>query len=288
MADDSNHKVNIHGILPEPFPPEWAAEWGEDRQYGLWACFTYKSVSYCFRWIKPGRFMMGSPNNEPERDDDEELHEVTLTNGFWLGETACTQNLWKAVVGRNPSRFKGGQRPVEEVSWDDCMLFIDKLNENTDFGFRLPTEAEWEYACRAGTDTPFSFGRTITPEQVNYNGKYPYADAPKGLYREETVDVKSLSCNGWGLYDMHGNVWEWCADWYGEYPTDPIINPTGPERGESRVLRGGCWIYSARNTRSAYRGRYAPDYRDSSSGFRLARGHQAGKGSAELKGSSKK
>ena len=104
----------------------------------------------------------------------------------------------------------------------------------------LPSEAQWEYACRSGTETPFSFGENITTEQLNYNGNYPYADGKKGKYREETMDVKSLPCNKWGLYQMHGNVWEWCADWYGDYSADPVVNPTGPDNGEYRVFRGGC------------------------------------------------
>jgi formylglycine-generating enzyme required for sulfatase activity len=136
----------------------------------------------------------------------------------------------------------------------------------------LPTEAEWEYSCRAGTTTPFSFGDQITPEQVNYDGNYPYAGGKKGLYREETVPVKDLPCNDWGLYQMHGNVWEWCQDWFGDYDLSVVEDPAGPSEGGSRVLRGGGWIDLGRNVRSAYRLAFAPGDRNGDFGFRLARG----------------
>ncbi len=219
--------------------------------------------------------MMGSPGNEPERYGDELLHEVILTGGFWLADTACTQALWQAVMGKNPSGFKGAQRPVENVSWDGCREFIDKINRlKPGLHLRLPTEAQWEYACRAGTQIPFWFGDNITPDQVNYNGNYPYTGGKKGTYRKETVDVTSLPCNGWGLYQMHGNVWEWCSDWYDEYPTGSVIDPVGPADGTFRVLRGGSWIFFGRNVRSAYRSRDVPSYRVFFTGFRLARGQK--------------
>ena len=124
---------------------------------------------------------------------------------------------------------------------------VERLNKLApDGGFRLPTEAEWEYACRAGTTTPFWFGDQINPEQVNYNGNYPYAGGQEGKYRAETVDVKALPCNGWGLYQMHGNVWEWCQDWYGAYPSATVADPVGPAAGADRVFRGGSWFGSAR------------------------------------------
>jgi sulfatase modifying factor 1 len=269
-----NNLQRSHENLPECFPFSWASDWGKDR-YGLWIAFTYKNVRQCFRWIKPGKFMMGSPGNESERDDDEILHEVTLTQGFWMANTACTQALWQAVMGENPSVFKGADRPLENVSWNDCREFIDKINGlKPGLNLRLPTEAEWEYACRAGTQTPFWFGDNITPEQVNYDGNYPYAGGKKGKYRKETAEVKSLPCNGWGLYQMHGNVWEWCSDWYGDYPGGSVIDPTGPSDGAFRVLRGGSWIYFGRNCRSADRFRFDPAFRDYDAGFRLARGQK--------------
>jgi sulfatase modifying factor 1 len=260
--------------MPGCFPFSWASDWGQDR-YGLWVAFTYKSVRQCFRWIKPGKFMMGSPENEPERFENERLHEVSITQGFWLADTTCTQALWQAVMGENPSYFKGAERPIENVSWNDCRAFIEKINNlKPGLDLRLPTEAEWEYACRAGTPTPFWFGENITPDQVNYDGNYPYAGGKKGKYREETVDVKSLPCNGWGLYQMHGNVWEWCSDWYGDYPTGSVIDPEGPPDGAYRVIRGGCWFDDGGLVRSAYRSGGGPSDRDFITGFRLSRGQK--------------
>jgi formylglycine-generating enzyme required for sulfatase activity len=206
---------------------------------------------------------------------------VTLTQGLWLGETTVTQALWEAVMGENPSEFKGPERPVEQVSWDDAQAFLAKINgERDDLGFRLPSEAEWEYACRAGTETPFSFGANITPEQVNYDGNHPYAGGKKGLDRGQTVDVKALPCNPWGLYQMHGNVLEWCQDWYGDYPSQPVMDPEGPPEGVDRVLRGGSWGGDAGRCRSADRSRHEPDRRNHSSGFRLARGRTGPAGRA--------
>jgi len=230
-----------------------------------------------FRRILPGRFLMGSPENEPERESfgsDETQHEVTLTHGFWLAETACTQAFWQAVMGNNPSGFNDDpQNPVETVSWQDAQTFIARLNEWVPgLAARLPSEAEWEYACRAGTTTPFSFGQNITPEQVNYDGNYPYAGGRKGQYREKTVPVKTLPPNPWGLYEMHGNVWEWCQDWFGDYDPTPQQDPPGPLEGQTRVLRGGPWIDLGRNVRSAIRDGDGPDSRGSSLGFRLALG----------------
>ena len=236
--------IKIHSSMPEVFPMHWASDWGEDRKYGLWMAFTIDNIRQCFRWIKPGKFMMGSPGNEPERAGDELLHEVILTEGFWLAETACTQELWEAVMGNNPSRFNGKKLPVENVSWNDCKDFLDKINSMMPgLDLCLPSEAQWEYACRAGTETPFSFGDNITTDQVNYNGNLPYSDYPKGEYREKTVEVKSFPCNNWGLYEMHGNVREWCSDWYDSdyYSNSPKDNPTGPAIGTKRLLRGGSW-----------------------------------------------
>jgi formylglycine-generating enzyme required for sulfatase activity len=268
-GDEENKQKRIH--KEQGF---WGDSSGVDR-YGLYVDYRIKGILLRMRWIEPGRFMMGSPEDEKERDSDEKLHEVILTKGFWLAETQCTQELWEAImgIGKNPSSFKGKKRPVEKVSWDDCQRFISKFNSIMDFGFRLPTEAEWEYSCRAGTRTPFSFGENITPEQVNYNGDFPYANGRKGKYRKETVEVASLPCNDWGLYEMHGNVWEWCSGWYGEYQDEPVINPQGLQDGKFRVLRGGGWIHYGRRARCAVRLRYDPGIRYDDIGFRLARGH---------------
>ncbi|MCP5228584.1 MAG: formylglycine-generating enzyme family protein [Candidatus Accumulibacter sp.] len=231
--------------------------------WGLFAEINVAGVSQRFRWLTPGRFLMGSPTDEAERGGNEAQHEVTLSRGFWLADTACTQALWQAVTGANPSEFQDDARnPVENVSWNDVQAFLAGLNRHVPgLHARLPSEAEWEYACRAATTTPFSFGENITPEQVNYDGNHPYAGGEKGLYREKTVPVGSLPANPWGLYEMHGNVWEWCADWYGDYPTAPQLDPTGPQTGVNRVLRGGSWFSFGGGARCAGRSRLEPESR---------------------------
>lgn len=254
-------------------PASWATAFGED-EFGLWMELTVQEVKQNFRWIEAGCFLMGSPSDEPERSDNEQQHLVTLTQGYWLAESACTQALWMAVMGgENSARFKEDlNNPVEQVSWDDIQKFLIELNKLPDLNAYLPSEAQWEYACRAGTTTPFSFGDNITPEQVNYEGNSPYNNAEKGLYREKTVSVKSLPPNDWGLYEMHGNVWEWCDDRYGDYSSEPVINPTGATDGTSRVLRGGSWYDDAWFTRSASRDNCSPDFRNLDLGFRFALG----------------
>ncbi|MEM7391058.1 MAG: SUMF1/EgtB/PvdO family nonheme iron enzyme, partial [Verrucomicrobiota bacterium] len=252
-------------------PPDWAVAAGDDDD-GIWADFEVEGVRQRMRWISPGTFMMGSPEDEPGRYDDETRHEVRLTRGLWLFDTACTQALWKAVMKAEPSRFKGLRRPVENVSWNDCQTFLSAINRRVPgLDLELPTEAQWEYACRAGTESPFSFGSQINPDLVNYDGNYPYAGGEKGLYRRETVDVGSLPGNRWGLYEMHGNVWEWCADYHGSYPEGPQVDPAGPESGSDRVFRGGSWAHDARSVRAAYRNWYEPDNRSIYLGFRCAR-----------------
>jgi formylglycine-generating enzyme required for sulfatase activity len=261
--------------------PSWASAMGRDT-YGLFAELTFKNAIQRFRWIAPGRFLMGSPENEPERLDNEAQHPVTLTQGYWLADTACTQALWQAVKGDNPSGFKDDpDHPVENVSWDDVQGFLQRLNAAAPgLNAGLPTEAQWEYACRAGTATPFAFGANITSEQVNYDGGHPYADGAKGLYRQKTVPVRALPCNDWGLYQMHGNVWEWCLDWYGDYSGGEAVDPAGPDTGNLRVLRGGSWFNFGGRARSAYRSRGGPGHRYALLGFRLALGPQAGGGQA--------
>ena len=206
--------------------------------------------------IPGGTFLMGSPENEVERFSDESpQHEVTVP-GFFIGKYQLTQLQYQTIMGTNPSYFKGDNRPVEGVCWEDAVKFCQKLNHRTLGNYRLPSEAEWEYACRAGTKTPFHFGDNVTTDLVNYNGNYPYPSAPKGKYREQTTDAGIFPPNAFGLYDMHGNVWEWCED---ERHENYINAPTDGSSWQSRislgqkVLRGGCWHDYARYCRSACR-----------------------------------
>jgi eukaryotic-like serine/threonine-protein kinase len=231
-----------------------------------------RGVSLEMVCIPGGTFTMGSPDNEQGRSNNESpQHRVTVPT-FYAGKYPITQAQWKAVMGNNPSRFKGEKRPVENVSWDEAVEFCKKLSQTTGKKYRLLSEAEWEYACRAHTTTPFHFGETITPELVNYDGNNPYANAPKGLYRQETTDVGSFPPNAFGLYDMHGNVWEWCSDkWHGNYngaPTDGSSWETGGS--EYRVLRGGSVHLDAVLCRSAYRSYFSADYWWWYRGFRVA------------------
>ncbi|MBD2576239.1 bifunctional serine/threonine-protein kinase/formylglycine-generating enzyme family protein [Oscillatoria sp. FACHB-1406] len=232
--------------------------------------------------IPGGSFMMGSPETEEKRDSDESpQHQVTI-QPFYMGKYAITQAQWKAVAALpkikidlkpDPSNFKGANRPVETVSWWEAEEFCKRLSKKTGKQYRLPSEAEWEYACRAGTTTPFHFGETITSELVNYDGNYAYGNAPKGKYREQTVEVGTLPPNGYGLYEMHGNVWEWCADhWHENYqgaPNNETTWLTSDERN-TRLLRGGSWSSISRFCRSAHRGRNYPGHSNLNIGFRAA------------------
>jgi len=248
-------------------------------------------------WIPAGKYMMGMPADErkialenrlkygSKREDVERWldwstpqHEVKVPS-FLMGKYTVTNAQWQAVMGTKPSeksdvKFQGENQPVINVSWDDAKEFSKKLSQKINKNVRLPSEAEWEYACRAGTTTAFHFGETITPEMVNYDGNYPYVDAPKGEYREKTVDVNfdRFSPNAWGLYQMHGNVWEWCEDvWHENYngaPTDGSAWLTGGEQNR-RALRGGSWDLNAINCRSAYRFRGNADISFNVIGFRV-------------------
>ncbi|MEA1923166.1 MAG: formylglycine-generating enzyme family protein [Pseudomonadota bacterium] len=239
---------------------------------GAGSNFTDPVTGMEFIWVPQGCFQMGSPSGEKGRDSDEgPVHRVCL-DGFWMGKYEVTQGQWQKITGNNPSRFKKGNNyPVEKVSWNDCQEFIKKLNRRSGKNFRLPTEAEWEYACRAGTTTPFSFGSTISTDQANYDGNYTYGRGRKGVYRKSTVSVGSFRPNAFGLYDMHGNVWEWCSDWYdsGYYKNSPEQNPQGASSGSSRVFRGGCWSSSPWCVRSANRGWLRPGSYFNILGFRL-------------------
>ena len=232
------------------------------------------SIGMTFALIPAGVFMMGSPEDEPGRDAErEQIHEVTLTQPYYIQTTAVTQKQWEKIMGSNPSSFKedGLNCPVEKVSWNNAQEFIKKLNmqEDTD-KYRLPTEAEWEHACRAGTSGPFYFGKCLSTDQANYDGNYPLEGCPAGEFRKKTMPVGSFVPNSYGLYDMHGNVRDWCQDWFGDYPDKSVQDPTGPEKGDFRVLRGGSWFSFAGNCRSADRSRLRPTDRFDYAGFRLA------------------
>jgi formylglycine-generating enzyme required for sulfatase activity len=223
------------------------------------------SMGMEFVLIPAGSFMMGSADNDSEADDDEKpQHKVSISKSFYLGKFEVTQSQWEAVMGSNPSEFKGRSNPVANVSWDDAQEFIKRLNANERHSrYRLPTEAEWEYAARAGSTSAYSFGDD-TRQLVGYAW---YLNNSKW----KTWPVGQMQPNARGLYDMHGNVWEWVQDWYDDeyYSRSPGTDPKGPSSGSYRVYRGGGWGDSTRNCRSAAR-QYAPDDRYSDLGFRLA------------------
>ncbi|MGM3309631.1 SUMF1/EgtB/PvdO family nonheme iron enzyme [Anabaena sp. WFMT] len=222
--------------------------------------------------IPGGTFLMGSPESEEGRRSWESpQHEVTVPS-FFMGKYQLTQKQYQAVMGNNPSDFKGENRPVENVSWNDAVTFCQRLSQKTGKNYTLPSEAQWEYACRAGTTTPFYFGESITLDLVNYRGHYPYASAPRCEHRQQTTttDVGSFPPNAFGLYDMHGNVWEWClddwVDYYNNAPTDGSAVTISSDR---KLLRGGSWFYSAGDCRSANRDRVSRDDRAHICGFRV-------------------
>ena len=263
-------------------------------------------------FIPPGSFLMGSPETEPEREDGESLHLATLARGYWLGVTPVTQAQWVSVMGENPfgnreefratetvemprgfwgrisgrparvrrevgPRIPAGTRPVESVNWDDAVAFCAAVNANSVRAARLPTEAEWEYACRAGTSTPYYWGDDLNGTQANCDGNHPCGTEVKGPYLEQTSPVgyyADESPHPWGLADVHGNVWEWCADRLPPLSPDEVpylrFHPTGPDGGSLRVYRGGGWYHRAGRCRSAYRRRSRPDIRDGDVGFRIA------------------
>ena len=242
---------------------------------GNWSCIDpdLADGNGVIEWVQipAGTFTMGSPNNEAERDSDEGPQTVVSLSAFKMSKYEITFAQYDAfcdATGRAKPDDGGwgrGNRPVIHVSWDDAVAFAAWMGP----GCRLPTEAEWEYACRAGTTTPFNTGLCLSTSQANYNGNYPYSGCSAGSELGSTQPVGSYAPNAWGLYDMHGNVWEWCSDWYGSYSGVSQNNPTGPASGSNRVLRGGSWNDYGRHCRSAFRNTYGPSYRDNFIGFRL-------------------
>jgi len=271
--------------MPKPFPPRFAEEWGQD-EHGIFMGFGVehgaRRIVQRMRWIPPGSFLMGSPENEVGRYDDEVQHPVELTQGYWLGDTVVTQALWEAVMGTNLSRFQGFNHPVEQVSWDDCQDFIKRLNARFDgLEARLPTEAEWEYACRAGTSTATWVGNLPAGQEI----EAPLLDAiawVRANAGNTTHPVAEKEPNPYGLYDMLGNVYEWCADGFAPYGLASRRDPAGPTQGAGRVFRGGSWSSDAWCVRAANRNALAPDSRLGLLGFRLARGPAPGPGSGAI------
>lgn len=249
--------------------------------------------------INGGTYLMGSPETEMQRETDEVQHEVTVSD-FYIGRYEVTQKEYEDVMGENPSNFEGENLPVENVTWYEAIEYCNKLSEKEGLtpvytidgenvswdrsanGYRLPTEAEWEYAARAGTTTPFNTENSISDEEANYYGHYPYGieenyftqenlETEPGEYRQTTVEVNSFSPNKWGLYNIHGNVAEWCFDYYGAYDLENTDNPSGPTTGTLRVNRGGGWNDYAKHLRCAYRASTTPDQKMSNIGFRVVR-----------------
>ena len=265
-AKQASSNFNPQGLKLEQIEVVTVNKFGEiiQRQPRIARYFTEdlgNGVKLEMAAIPGGTFMMGSPENEAKRRYSENpQHQVTVP-GFFMGKYPVTQAQYQAIMGNNPSLFKGSNRPVECVSWDNAVAFCEKLSQITGKTYRLPSEAEWEYACRAGTTTPFHFGETITTDLANYNGNYTYGQEPKGVYRRETTEVGSFGvANNFGLYDMHGNVWEWCQDnWHSNYEGAPIDGSAwlGIEKNtNTRLLRGGSWYYYPDYCRSAFRLNY--------------------------------
>ncbi|MDG4550026.1 MAG: formylglycine-generating enzyme family protein [Candidatus Contendobacter sp.] len=286
-------------------PPRWASGWGQDR-WGAFVEFTLQNVTQRLRWIPPGRFWMGSPEEETRglaKNDNEQKwferehprHLVTLTEGYWLFDTPCTQALWEAVMEKNPSRFQSPTRPVEQVSWHDAQDFLKRLNGRIPgLDLSLPSEAQWEYACRAGTETAIYTGELVILGQCNapaldpiawYSGNsgvefdlddgYDSSGWPEKQYphmRAGTRPVKLKRPNPWGLYDMLGNVWEWCQDGRRDYDQNTQTDPIGSLiAGARRIVRGGSWSHGVRLMRAASRSYDSPGSRRERIGFRCAR-----------------
>lgn len=263
--------------LARGIPPQWASAWGED-EFGVFACFEVGAIEVRMRWIERGRFVMGSPETEVGYDPfDGPQHQVELTRGFWLADTPCTQELWHAVTGEDPSWFHPTRKPIEEspgrpvenVSWNQVQIFVRQLNDRVDgIEADLPTEAQWEYACRAGTTTATYAGdlteETQDPVLDGIAWYWPNCD-------RQTHDVRLKRPNPWGLYDILGNVFEWCADSPRTYEPKDVRDPLGTG-GNTRTIRGGSWNVNGLYVRASHRYQFHPDLRHADLGFRLARG----------------
>ncbi|USR92720.1 formylglycine-generating enzyme family protein [Phormidium yuhuli AB48] len=262
-----------------------AGGWDIERRRGSAQQFVEKlgdGTGLAMVFVPGGKFMMGSPDDEPGNNDDEKPQHEVEVSPFYLGKYPVTQAQWRAVAALpqveralkpEPSHFKGANRPVERVSWHDAVEFCRRLSRHSGRDYRLPSEAEWEYACRAGTTTPFYFGDALSSELANYNGNATYGEGPEGEYREETKDVGSFPANGFGFYDMHGNVWEWCADdWHDNYDGAPNDGSAWVDENPTkikRVLRGGAWYVNPKNCRSAIRVDFSPVSAIDVIGFRV-------------------
>ncbi len=236
---------------------------------GLYFSPLFNSLDMSFVYIPPGSFVMGSPESELGRNQDEQQHEVTLSRGFYLQSTPVTQRQWQAMMGGQPaSSPAGSDYPVEQVSWQECQVFLQKLNLLGEGAYRLPTEAEWEYACRAGGAAALG-DQELTVLICEYDPMLDELAWYCGNSDRHSHPVALKSPNAWGLYDMHGNVMEWCQDWYGDYPAGAATDPAGPPAGTGKVIRGGSWFSSAKNCRAAFRAKWAPNSRSHYLGLRL-------------------
>lgn len=278
---------------PKPFPPPWAEAWGDDR-YGLWAELLVNGVKQRMRWLAPGSFLMGSPDPEPDRSKNEgPQHRVTLTEDLWLADTACTQALWRAVMGEDSMRYAlaDSNKPVEYICWLNVRDFFVALRAHTtlppSIEVVLPTEAQWEYACRAGSTTAYNFGQLDSENSVNFNHGYT-SWRRQSKVQLETTSVKSWPPNAWGLYEMHGNIWEQCADSLRKYTKDAVTNPCGLTGEEVRefAARGGPWGDFGQPARSAQRSANSIRRITTFFGFRFALRStaQQGAGSPRLEG----